>query len=443
MSNTTAPYTNTPKAIDENDNSVFPSAFSIDEMVITNSEGEQFDLSSICTNFTIVEEIFSPILVLNLRIRDTINFFEDFSLSGQEKITLRLSRKVDSKKESISLKFSVKEYPNYEKRASEPNVAEYSIIAVSNFAYDSMLLKISKSVKGNPIDNIVKIFKDSLNVQCNVRSICSTVFDGIITICSPLKAIEWLRTKAYDTAGSPFFVYSTLNSNDVIQISSMSDIWSNRNTSIGTFEYRQLVVNSPKNTKEWYNENATRVLDMKSNIRIDKLDQAIRGAFASSTISTDVSTKQNTISNFDISKDKISSLNTVGSLFSGSLLSKLFGAKPINEVSDASRSYLSTNVNAISNGNLNSTSSVSSNLAKAKSYYANFESVNHQIALYGDFTLNVGKKLTLRIPKSITSRELNDELDKAMSGDYIIAVASHSFKDGMYTSKLKIIKDKI
>jgi hypothetical protein len=388
-------------------------------------------------------------------VRDTVNFFEDFALSGQETINLKLQHITASNKiKVVDLSFNVKEYPNYQKTAAEPNVQEYNIVAVSRFCYMSMLQRISRSVKGNPVDGITKIFKDDLNVPVKVNGVCVSSFDGIITIQTPLKAIEWLRSKAFDVAGSPFFVYSSIVEPGVL-ITSLSEIWSSRNPIFRKYEYRQFVANV-KGTLESYNENALRILDMRSNIKLDKLDQAVRGGFASKTNVTDFASKTFTEMVFDYTSDE-----TIGgtrldakSLFSSNknllMASTSGGAKSFNELTNASISNISTNSAANYQGNPNSSSGpVQDNISRAKSYYANLEAVSHQIQVYGDFELNPGRKIKIEIPKAVNQDDYApnvnksnvDELDRSLSGDYVVAVVAHTFNQGVYTSKLKIIKD--
>lgn len=451
MANNTI-FTNTPKGIGADGVADFPSAYKIVKLQCENQNGDKFDISRIVTSFTITEELFSPIIVLNLKIRDTINFFEDFSINGQEKIEIELERDTskEKKKSSIKLKFSVKEYPNYQKTASEPNVQEYNVIAISEFGYNSMLTRISRSVKGNPVDNITKIFRDDLNVSVDKQSSCVSTFDGIITIQSPLKAIEWLRSKSFDSNGAPFFVFSTISNSKVV-IQCLTDMWASSNSIFKTYEYRQFLYNKV-GAPDFYTENATRVLDMRSNIKLDKLTQASKGGFASKTNVTDIANKTFSEIVFDYSSDATVSNNRIDtkSLFSSNksltIGSKSSGGKSLSDLADASISQVASNSLANYQGNQNSSSGpVKDNISRAKSYYANLEGVSHQIQVYGDFKLNPGKKIRIKIPKAVDAGTYENTststLDESMSGDYIIAVASHSFSNGIYTSKLKIIKD--
>lgn len=443
-------YNNTPKGVGADGNADVPSAYLVRKLICVNQNGVAIDISPLVVSFTITEELFSPIVVLNLKVRDTVNFFEDFSLNGQEVIQLELDHITKTAEvRHLKLEFNVKEYPNYQKTASEPNVQEYNIVAVSKFAYSSMLQRISRSVKGNPVDNISRIFKDDLDVPVTVKGVCSSTFDGIITIQSPMKAAEWLRMKAFDVAGSPFFIYSNISTDGVI-LNSLSELWSKRNEVFRKYQYRQYFAN-PINSPESYNEQAIRILDMRSNIKLDKLTAATQGGFASTTRITDIATKSfsEMLSSNTSPDDKTSMSNpfsTNGNILLGP---KSGGLKSLTDLPGASISNISTNTQANYQGNPNSsTGPVADNIARAKSFYANSDSVSHQIMVYGDFNLNPGKKIVIEIPKSINPADYaknkgmpnDDELDKSMSGEYVIAVVAHSFSDGLYVAKAKIIR---
>ena len=82
---------NTPKGVGVNGNvALIPSAYTVKALSMQNSKGKTVDIQSIVIGFTLTEELFSPVIVFNARIRDTINFFEDFAISGQEIINVKL-----------------------------------------------------------------------------------------------------------------------------------------------------------------------------------------------------------------------------------------------------------------------------------------------------------------------------------------------------------------
>jgi hypothetical protein len=453
---------NTPKGVGVNGNvALIPSAYTVKALSMQNSKGKTVDIQSMVTGFTITEELFSPVIVFNARIRDTINFFEDFAISGQEIINIKL-QKVDVAKQKsdpsnitqrdVDLNFIVKEYPNYEKTATNIGTQEYNLIAVSDYGYLSMLKRISRSVKGNVAANIQKIFENDLNItRVLTRGVCSTSFDGVLTIQSPLKAVEWLRQKAYDVNGAPFFVYNTISSG-VVLISSLTQMI--KSPLYSTYRYHQFLKNTAE-TPESYSESMGKILNMRSNIKLDKLKQATEGGFANRTDVTDYAKKSFITKIFDYSKDDTVAKNRLventayGQAMNFFSKGKTSPAQNLTNSPDASRSILSVNSNANSSGAPNSSGPLLENMGRAKSYLANLESMNHEIEVYGDFRLNPGRKIKIEVPKSSDPTEYNaninktntEELDLSMSGEYLVAVAVHSFKEGVYTSRLKIVKD--
>lgn len=280
---------------------------------------------------------------------------------------------------------------------------------------------------------------------------CTSAFDGIITIQSPLKAVEWLRQKAYDADGAPFFVYNTI-ATGIVKINSLTRLI--KAPLYNTYTYRQFLTNSPSNL-ESYAEAMSRILNMRSNIKLDKLTQATEGGFANKTEITDYAKKTFIAKIFNLSKDSSVSANKLSATSAYGEAVNFFtngiSTKPqsLTSLPDASRSMLSTNSSANGNGNPSSAQIMSETLGRAKSYIANMQSMNHEIEVFGDFRLNPGRKIKIEIPKSADINEYNQNinknntelLDNSLSGEYLVAVAVHSFKDGIYKSRLKIIKD--
>ena len=449
---------NTPKgAIDENNYQYVPGTFFIEQMLIENQNGVVVDLRPLVTSFTLTEELFSPVIMFNARIRDDINFFEDFAISGQEIIHLILYKPNDFNTavlDPIDIKFLVKEYPNYVK-TPQSSVQEYDLVAISDFGYLSLLKRISRSVKGNVVDNIVKIFEKDLNINNTVvTQPCTSSFDGVLVIQSPLKAIEWLRQKAYDSDESPFFVFPRLGSPNII-ITSLANLF--RKKVYKEYNYRPHANGAVPNTKQAFNESMTKIINIKSNIKLDKLKQANEGAFASKTIVTDYAKKSFFETIFNRDKDEKVKANKLleNSAFGKTLNFITNGitseSEQLTNISDASRTTISTNTNSNSSGNPNSSTLLSENLGRLKSYLSNMESLNHQIEVYGDFNLNPGRKIKINVPKSCNLEEykkkINDTLeddndvDAALSGTYLVAVAVHTFLDGVYKTSAKIMKD--
>jgi hypothetical protein len=445
---------NTPKGVSvdgEFDGQNVPGSFFVEKMIIQNQYGATFNLQPIVKSFTLTEELFSPVIMFNARIRDNINFFEDFSLSGQEIIHLIVH--IQNEPLPIDIKFLVKEYPNYEKTPSS-SVQEYDLLAISDFAYLSLLKKISRSVKGNVVDNIKRIFEKDLNVKTvRVGDLCASSFDGVLVIQSPLKAIEWLRQKAFDTEDAPFFIFPRISSK-IITITSLTRLLKRRKYK--TYQYKPQTENAP-GTQEFYFENCFKILNIRSNIKLDKLKQATDGAFSNKTVVTDYAKKSFLSKIFNRDKDtKVRNNKLLENAPWGKTLNFITNGissppEQLTNLPDASRTIISTNSNSNSSGNPNSSALITGSLGRVKSYLSNMETLNHQIEIYGDYNLNPGRKIEIKVPKSCNLEEYNkkvntnndddDDEDKALSGFYLVAVAVHTFNEGVYMTSAKIMKD--
>lgn len=438
---------NTPKGVDISTGiATIPGAYVIKQFKITNKKGDSADIQKLVRSFSLTEELFSPVIILNARIHDNVNFFEQFGINGQETIDLTIEKSSNDRKitESIELKFAVKEYPNYEKSTESLNSQEYTLIGIPMFAYTSALKKISRSIRGNPVDSIQSIFKNDLNqIETEVKSQCVSVFDGIINIQEPLSAVEWIRSRSFDVKGGPFFVFNRITKPDTVVITSYTELMSKENKEYNTYRYSQLLKNA-SGTPEAYAENRNRVLSMRSNIKLDKLKQAMAGAFSNVIEVTDIATKQFYKKTFDIKSDLTAQRNNINQSldYDASVDFARFQVNAEN-LAFVSRSRISTNSMANDTGNFNSMSGpVLNNLAKAKSYMATLEVMSHEIDVYGDFALNPSRKIKIEVPKATyVDGKVNDELDASLSGTYVISVAIHTFSEGIYTSKLKIIRD--
>jgi hypothetical protein len=480
MTNTVAPPNrNTPKISDAANNGVLSSTYKILKFDLTNSENITKSIISIVKEFSITEELFSPINVLNIRIYDDVNFFEEMKLGGQEKISLKLEIKsvisgstnsstnqtVDNgtsslRTETYEYTFAVKEYPNYQKDINSQSAQEYNMICIPTYAYLSALTRISRAISGAVIDNIKNILKNDLYLgnsktdeTIEVIGTPITAFEGIITIQSPLKAVEWLRSKMYDDISSPFFVYRPLRHNK-IHIHGWTNIIEEK--PYRTYKYLPHLKNSAVNSAQ---ESSNRIYNLKSAIKMDKLAQALGGGFSTKLQLTNITKKTMTEKTLNyaesVAKKITSKLNPLTSY-----IKSIVFLNDNNSEGKKDEKSLNTYSNAnIKNAEANTASpnslsadDVIDNLILQQSLVSRLESRNQEIEVNGDMYLNPAQKLDMQIgrmynPKRKTeSEEISTkyatwEKDEGLSGIYVIGVAAHTFKEGLYRTRLKVFDD--
>ena len=434
----------------------FPGAFVVKSFMLTNNRGQQVDIQKLIKSFTITEEIFSPVLVLAVDIIDNVNLFEDYGLCGQEVLSVTISKidKASSLEKLIKLRFVTKEYPSFSRDKEKYDVQYYTIIALSEIAYHSALTKISRSITGNTSENIKNIFVNDLLVSNDKFLITgepSSNFSGVLPINTPIKNAEWLTKRTFDKTGSPFMLFQTVNGN--VQLSSLLSLISDKtNPNYKTYVYRSQYHEKP-GTNEGFNEQSDRILTITSNLKLDKVAQARKGAFASETRYVDIANKNITVRNFDHSKEGSKEL----SLGKGKTYSSDFGVfrngspMTLNNMPQASINYVYTNPSSYGFGSENSNSALAESQHKAKSIISNLQNESHDIIVYGDLYLNAGRKISINIPKAVSyynqkafrgnaDTKLN-KFDSTLSGKYIVFKATHRFEQGVYTTQLTIGRD--
>ncbi len=491
------PNSNTSRNVDADGKPLYPSVYEFEEIQMINRNGDEEDITHLVTSFIIAEEIYSPVLTGKIRIRDNVNFFEDFQLDGREIVKVKI-KYLDSVEENtfetLTYQFVVKDYPLFEKTKESINVQEYEINLISAFSYLSRLQQISRGVEGNPVQAIEDIFKTYLayskfDYESKARYPCLTDnLKAVITQRTPLQAVEYLKTLCYDEHQSPFFVYTTLK-DDSVTVRSWADIIDENSNP--TYEptadhdsYQLLTGSVPENASgstagervENLKHLRSRIISLNSNIKLDKLNQAVAGGIGSVTEVIDFEARSyneervipktenleqtigtnEVVDNSDlifgglsIGRGRGTSLELDPGDFDFTYLENLDfddGQRPriLDNILNDPRTSQSVYYLPISPYPEEFVSPAQIKLAAlpyVKKYKANMESAVHEIAVYGDPNLKAATKIKIKIPKAVDTTQDEPGIDDSLSGVYVIGVNIHQFENGVYTNRLRIIKD--
>lgn len=446
-----------------NGRSLHPSNFKVRNIELFNHKGESKFIEDLVGSVTIRESLYLPSLIVEMTIGDAVNFLQAFEIIGQERVIIRFAQHPMYQEDAneLELQFVITEYPRYERFAGNENKQGYSLSGISEYAFNSKFMKISRSYTSSSTIQIEKIIRNDLfydNVA--VLGEDATTHSGIINIQEPLSAIEYLRKSAYDEFGAPFFFYQTLSGQ--VRLTSMTYLTDKtRNPLYDTYRYEKGFQSQPT-TPEYYEENRRRILKCSSNLELSKAFQSTKGAYASKNQFLDIATKTYTprIYNYlDKSSKKLRESN-IENVENRSVLSQLFtvgkyNANPINALPDAHHEYLSTNTSAYPNG-INYTDDLANEIDKMNAYYAIMKSITQNIRLNGDFNLNAGKKIKLLFPKAANAEVYKvynkadadanpNHFDTLLSGNHLIVSAIHEFKlrgdTSTYHCELEVAKD--
>jgi len=267
--------------VDEKGNSFNESAYELLECIITNVNKESSDIRNMVGFIKIHESLFAPSIVAEIGIRDEVNFLEEFSIIGNEKIKLSIKTKALGIENVIEFSLRAQKYHDYARSANDNQTQAYVLVAISEFAYVAPLKIITYSnAKAEPHDIfITEIFKRDLNTPIVVKGQMASTYKGNLNLQNPIKACQKLVESAFDFNQTPYFLYQDLSSN--VYLSPLSFINDREENKVYRTFNNDKQLRSDPNSKLNYFERSSQILKISSNIGLSPSLQAKKGAFAS------------------------------------------------------------------------------------------------------------------------------------------------------------------
>lgn len=422
-------------------------AYRLIDVSITNAYGKVFDIKNLVTKIIVVESIYTLALTAEIEVRDTANIFEELRISGQEQVDIVIQRrhKKTLDNEKLIMKFFVSEIPLYGK--VNDHVQGYTLKCVSEHAFVNALTKVSRSVSGSMMKAISKIITGDLRYDGIVQTDAESKgnIKLIIPNMRPFQAISWMLRHSFGQEGTPVFAYESL---DGFKIHSYYYMTSQ--DSVGKYKYNFLQRSDP-GTKEGYEQQKYKILDMSSDMNGSRYIHAGNGAFASTTKVLDVATKRY----YEVTFDYLSKFNNMPKVDHNgkSILSSKFTMKDQSLNHHHDSLYIYMNENSLANGSYgNYHSPAVQSIGQHQSHLETMDMFKQTITVYGDTqSLNAGKKISIEAPKAIDpqvykkvqnadAKKKSSMNDMMISGDYIITSVKHIF-DTDYKCQLLLKKD--
>lgn len=474
--------------VDEKGNSFNESSYELLECIITNVDGDSADIRNMVGFIKIHESLFAPSIVAEIGIRDEVNFLEEFSIIGNEKIKLSIKTKALGIENVIEFSLRAQKYHDYARSANDNQTQAYVLVAISEYAYVAPLkiITYSNEIPESHDKIIAKIFKRDLNTPLVVKGKMASTYKGNLNLQNPIKACQKLVESAFDFNQTPYFLYQDLSSN--VYLSPLSFINDREENKVYRTFNNDKQLRSDPDSKINYFERSSQILKISSNIGLSPSLQAKKGAFASEHRYINLSKKEwytpsgqygagNRVKlnlELDIKPEHTTAkqLPRVGTApITGDT------EEPLTEASQARVQYHFVNDSAqeVSSVGMSALEAFAatfeesgfglmfdtinemikessmgqlSKLQKHRSeaYMANYDACSHKFEVMGDPLLNPGRTIQLLFPKSTSPEVLknrNDIYDKVLSGDYLIFSTMHTFMDGTHTTEVVAKTDSI
>jgi|13_taG_2_1085334.scaffolds.fasta_scaffold03493_2 hypothetical protein len=491
--------------VDEKGNSFNESSYELLECIITNVNGDSSDIRNMVGFIKIHESLFAPSIVAEIGIRDEVNFLEEFSIIGNEKIKLSIKTKALGIENVIEFSLRAQKYHDYARSANDNQTQAYVLVAISEYAYVAPLKIITYSNDLPELHEkiIAKIFKRDLNTPIVVKGNMASTYKGNLNLQNPIRACQKLVESAFDFNQTPYFLYQDLSSN--VYLSPLSFINDREENKVYRTFNNDKQLRSDPNSKINYFERSSQILKISSNIGLSPSLQAKKGAFASEHRYINLSRKEwyAPSSQYQVpdpaGPSRASAMAGIGAGNRVKLNLELdinpehttskklprVGTAPINgdieePLSQASQArvqyhFVNNSAQEVSSVGMSALEGLAgmfqgsgfdllfdtvnefikessmgqlSKLQKHRSeaYMANYDACSHKFEVMGDPLLNPGRTIQLLFPKSTSPEALknrNDIYDKVLSGDYLIFSTMHTFMDGTHTTEVVAKTDSI
>jgi hypothetical protein len=475
-----AEYTkNSPKVLNADGKPLVPGTYEIIKITLKRADlTSELDITRLITDISFTEELFSPVMVAKLTVSDTADdknkIFKTKAeyFQGHEviEISLRFIDIEDDK--TIKFQLGVRDYSEFELDNEGLYTGTFVITAIDNFAILSRLQQISFGV-GQPhddskrgkttIDHIKLIFSKYLKLDDNAfdydasyqQTSCSKRIRGIIPYTTPLQAIEWLRTKSYDNDKSPFFIYSIFNNlNDKPIRKIMARSWNWLINDKVNIPIRKFV--KKYNDEEYSDDRARyeverkRLLEFTTNSTKNELSKFLQGEYDTivktidyAASAFDYNDSSNAVPALKQTLEATTNIDQYIKRFNANERLKNNYLKTLN----LSRENIELSAPAIIShkplplyDNIDNTLSDLTDSSQVRNWHsratrffsAKVDNEQSEIVVYGDINLNPGKILEIIVDK--------DEEKSSRNGYYIIIASVHSFMDGRYINRLRLVQ---
>jgi hypothetical protein len=409
----------------------FAGDVSIDKVKITTRSGLGQDVTAQVIAIQLFEDLFSPFISGSLILRESLDLLNIFPFAGEEQLELEVSTP-SLEKGNIKGTFYIY------KMTDRELLGEKSVVYQLHFISPEAIIDINKKVSrvfGDKPETIVDyLVRDDINGLQSKKSLkfeeSNRHIKFISNFWSPIKSIHYATSGAVNQNNSPSYVF--FENRDGFNFVSLESLYSSN--VYQEFTYDKYTRDNRKDGSDIKNvgEDYKRIDSVSVPVVVDYLDRIRNGMFSSKMLSYDMTKKQYNVKPY-------------------TLFDNFAGAKHLNEFNVSSdKAIFRTNSMVIDYPRANSTFSGYGdatnyrNEQKRISLMKSAEANKLQIVVPGRCDYTVGQKVNVRLYKvEPLSKTDTDNLDKMLSGNYLVAAVNHYINRERHECNMELIKDSL
>lgn len=409
----------------------FAGDVSIDKVKIITSNGFYQDIAAQVINIQYYEDLFSPFISGSLILKDSLDLVNLFPFVGEEFVELEITTPA-LERGAIKGRYYI--YKLSDRELIGDNVVVYQLHFISVEAVIDLNKKVSKVYTGNVANTIKSIVADKTDGLQSDKTVYAeeTTRDAkfISNFWSPVKCINHLTDLAVNRNSSPSYVF--FENRDGFYFVSLDSLYAS--DVYQDFVYDKYTRDDLGNGKTVRNvqEDFKRIGSLSIPVGFDYMNRIRSGAFASKSISYDLTNKKYNVRNYN-------------------MFEKFNKQNHLNKYASASdRAIFRSNSLLVNYPRALNTFSGFGDTTNYKTFQERIsllkqaESNKIEIVVPGRTDYTVGQKVSVTLNKvEPVSKEDMDTTDKMFSGFYLISAINHYITRESHECNMELIKDSL
>ena len=409
----------------------FAGDVSIDKVKIITSDGFYQDIAAQVINIQYYEDLFSPFISGSLIIKDSLDLVNLFPFVGEEFVELEITTPA---LQNGAIKGRYYIYKLSDRELIGDNVVVYQLHFISVEAVIDLNKKVSKVYTGNVANTIKSIVADKTDGLQSDKKVYAeeTTRDAkfISNFWSPVKCINHLTELAVNRNSSPSYVF--FENRDGFYFVSLDSLYASDVYQDFTFDkYTRDDLGNGKTVRN-PQEDFKRITSVSIPVGFDYMDRIRSGAFASKSISYDLTNKKYNVRNYN-------------------MFEKFNKQNHLNKYAIASdRAIFRSNSLLVNYPRALNTFSGFGDTTNYKTFQERIsllkqaESNKIEIVVPGRTDYTVGQKVSVTLNKvEPVSKDDIDTTDKMFSGFYLVSAINHYITRESHECNMELIKDSL
>ena len=404
------------------------------KVTVHKYNGQLVEIAHNVTEISIYESIYTPFLYGEMIIVDNSAMASTFPFVGQEQVLIEWDR--DGR--HMKKKFYITDIFDVQQQLE--GVGSYGLSITSEKQMRNAISLFSKAYRGSGDEIIQKVHDEFLKGELlDVKVKAKTSHSVVFPYMKPIQAIDMIRKRVLAQDGTPMFVYESLYGERPVLNSLKAMLESEP-----VFEIKPTKTANTNETgasSRDLSKYKGQVYEAIITRGFDTLNMITKGAFASTAIVVDISTKEAVKTEFSFKEHAPPiAKNWVTEFFHFDSVRIYNQYHTTNYIVHENKLSFCNDTGDLEFPNI-STLNERDYLALV-SYTARLNTVNLAIFMNSVPDLEVGKTVKYTQPRF--SAKLNpkeDSNDKVHSGNYLIGAIRHYVKNLEYTMSIELIRD--